>query len=254
MTPLVLDETAVRNRLAPLIEDPTFRRATTNLAGDRLFLSVFLMVVSLGEGLGEAGVTAIGQEEVARLMHDLRRQEFEEHGHMESARLVACELFPDLFAGGHYRYQDRLFGTDYYFTVLEANRTRLRARDRYSRLNLYMTTTFGYEIMVQLLYGAVIEAVCRSPLSEVIRERVEFVLTAILRQEDTHLGLIAQHNALLAANRSALSASACAALEQLARLDVEDYEWAAERAVCEIVSSVAVYADPAAVRAHLGDA
>ena len=119
MTPLELDEGAVRARLAPLLDDRTFRTAMTTLAGDRLLLSLFLMGVSLGEGLGEAGVAAIGQEEVAGLMHDLRRQQLEEHGHMEGTRLVACELFPDLFEGGRYRYEDRLLGTDYYFTVRE---------------------------------------------------------------------------------------------------------------------------------------
>ena len=47
----------------------------------------------------------------------------------------------------------------HYLDVLQQNRERLKDRGVYSRLNLYLTTTFGYEIMVGLYYGAVIDAV-----------------------------------------------------------------------------------------------
>src|SRR5262249_14839181 len=76
-----------------------------------------------------------------------------------------------------------------------------------------------------------------------------FVLTVILRQEETHLGLIAQHNALLAADRSRLSPAAVEALEQLGRLEAADYEWAAELAGREIVRLYAGYADAEKLRA-----
>src|SRR5262249_56214209 len=113
---------------------------------------------------------------------------------------------------------ERVPGFDSYFPVREATRRRLRERDRHSRLNLYLTTSFGFEVMVELLYGAVIDALARSPLPRVVRERVIFVLTVILRQEETHLGLIAQHNALLACDRSRLSTAAVEALVRLGHL------------------------------------
>jgi hypothetical protein len=128
---------------------------------------------------------------------------------------------------------------------------RPRACDRYSRLNLYLTTSFGYEIMVGLLYGAVLDALARSSLPRVLTDRVAFVLTVILRQEETHLGIVAQHNVLLATDRTTLAAPAVATLDRLARLTAEDYEWVAELAVREIVRSTAIYGDPDRLRAHL---
>jgi hypothetical protein len=248
---LTLDEEAVRARLRPLTEVSRFTRAVERLADDRTLLSIFLMGVSLGEGLGEAGVAAIGEDEIAARMHDLQRQKLEEHGHMEGTRLIVHELFPEHFDGDRYRWAERLIGTEYYFAVREANRTRLRAADRYSRLNLYLTTSFGYEIMVGLLYGAVLEALARSSLPRVLTDRVAFVLTVILRQEETHLGIVEQHNALLATDRGALSASAVATLDRLALLTAEDYEWVAELAVREIVRTTAIYGEPERLRAHL---
>lgn len=246
-----LDEGLVRTSLEPLLHDARFERAITNLTNDRLFLSIFLMTVSLGEGFGEAGVNAVGQEEVAQLMHNLRLQELEEHGHMDGTRMLVEELFPEHFEGDRYRYEHGLVGVEYYFTVREANRRRLRERDRYSRLNLYLTTTFAYEIMVELLYATVIEALATSALPRVMTDRIVFVLTVILRQEETHLGIIAQHNALCAADRAGLSAAAAGTLGQLERLTGEDYEWTAELAVQEIVRAMSEYADPAELRARL---
>lgn len=248
---ITLDETAVKARLRPRLRDPDFLRAVASLTNDRLLLSLFLMGVSYGEGLGEAGVAAIEDDEVARLMHDLRRQRLEEHGHADATRMVVAELFPEHFDGGCYRYEDHVFGKEYYFTVREQNRRRLRERDRYSRLNLYLTTTFGYEVMVDLFYGEVLEVLGRSTLPRTITARVEFVLTAILRQEETHLGLVEQHNALLATDRRTLSPGATATLDQLARVETADYEWAAERAVDEIVRAYAAYADADGVRARV---
>ena len=249
--PIALDEGAVVARLRPLADDATFRRGIETFTSDPRFLALFLMGVSQGEALGEAGVAAIGQEEIAGLMHELRRQGLEEHGHSEGARLAAQELFPELFDSQTFRWSEYVPGLDYYFTVREANRRRLRERDRHSRLNLYLTTSFGFEVMVELLYGAVIDALVRSPLPRVVRERVTFVLTVILRQEETHLGLIAQHNALLAADRSRLSPAAVETLERLGRLEAADYEWAAELAVCEVVRLYAGYADAEKLRAAL---
>src|SRR5262249_52363775 len=159
-----LDEGGVVARLRPLADDTLFRRGVETFTGDPLFLAIFLMGVSQGEALGEAGVAAIGQEESAGLMHELRRQGLGEHGHSEGARLAAQELFPEFFEGATFRWSGHMPGLDYYFTVREANRRRLRERGRYSRLNLYLTTSFGFEVMVELLYGAVIDALARSPL------------------------------------------------------------------------------------------
>ena len=170
---------------------------------------------------------------------------------MEGTRLVLQELFPEHFDGDRYRYGDRLIGTDYYFAVREANRTRLRARGRYSRLNLYLTTSFGYEIMVGLLYGAVIDALGRSSLPRALTERIAFILTVILRQEETHLGIVAQHNALLAADARGLSSGAVATLDRLALLAAGDYTWIAEVAVRQIVRTTAIYGEPERLRAHL---
>ena len=248
---IALDEPAVVARLRPLTDDALFRRGVDTFTSDPLFLALFLIGASQGEALGEAGVAAIGQEEIAGLMHELRRQGLEEHGHSEGARLVAQELFPEFFDGETFRWSEYVPGLDYYFTVREANRRRLRERDRYSRLNLYLTTSFGFEVMVELLYGAVIDALAHSPLPGVVRERVTFVLTVILRQEETHLGLIAQHNALLACDRSRLSATAVETLVQLGHLEAADYEWAAELAVREVVRLYAGYADAEKLRVAL---
>ena len=248
---IALDEPAVVARLRPLADDARFRRGVDTFTSDPLFLALFLIGASQGEALGEAGVAAIGQEEIAGLMHELRRQGLEEHGHSEGTRLAAQELFPEFFDGETFRWSEHVPGLDYYFTVREANRRRLRERDRYSRLNLYLTTSFGFEVMVELLYGAVIDALAHSPLPRVVRERVTFVLTVILRQEETHLGLIAQHNALLACDRSRLSAAAVETLVRLGHLEAVDYEWAAELAVREVVRLYAGYADAEKLRVAL---
>jgi hypothetical protein len=249
-----LDEAAVRERLRPLTQSPRFLRAVENVTADPLFLSLFLMGVSFGEALGEKGVAAIREDEVARQMHDLERQRLEEHGHAGGARLIVEELFPEHFDAGRYRYEESLFNREYYFTVREENRRRLKEQGRYSRLNLYLTTSFGYEVMVELLYGAVLGALRRSPLPRQVRERVELVLTMILRQEETHLGIVAQHNRLLGIGRSGLSPRGAATLDALALVQVEDYGWAANLAVREIVRAYAPYAEAATVRAYLESA
>jgi hypothetical protein len=248
---MVLDERAVRDAMAPYLDDPDFARAIRNLVSDRLCLSLFLMGVSYGEGLGEAGVAAIALDDVASLIHDLRRQQLEEHGHMTGTRLVVEELFPEHFVDGTYRYEHAVFGREYYLIVREANRTRLRALDRYSRLNLFLTTSFGYEVMVDLLYGAVIGALAESPLPQPLVARIRFVLTMILRQEQTHVDIVTQHEALLAADRSRLSPAAVEALARLERLTADDYVWAARRAVEEIVPTMCAYADLEAVHARV---
>jgi hypothetical protein len=151
---------------------------------------------------GNSGVTfqldegALRQEELAVLIHGLTRQEDEERGHKEGTREAALELFPDLFDGERYRYDAQLSGRPYYVTVLEANRARLEQRDCYTRVSLYLTTTFGYEVMVVLLYEAVARAVAASPLPPEIRDRVVSVLRGILAEEETHLGVADQHAAL----------------------------------------------------------
>lgn len=245
---IAVDEHAVIDRLRPVLGAEGIQHGLRSLVDDPFCLSVFLMGLSEGEGLGEAGVAAIRQEELAALIHDLQRQELEEHGHMAGARLVAEELFPGDFEHGRYKYPQALTGREYYLKVREANRTRLKAMDKYSRLNLYLTTTFGYEIMVELLFEAVLDALASSTLPEPAPSRVGLLLTIILRQEETHLGIIDQHNALLATDRSDLSAEAGAMLDSLGALTAEDYVWAAELAMQEIGPTLTRYADPAAFR------
>jgi hypothetical protein len=191
-----LDEGALRRKLAPRLNDPRFRGGLANLASDPFFVAYFLMSVSQGEGLGEAAVGLIRQEELAALIHGLTRQEDEERGHKEGTRDAALELFPDLFDGDRYRYDAGLSGLPYYVTVLETNRVRLKQRDCYTRLSLYLTTTFGYEVMVVLLYDAVARAVATSTLPPKVRDRVVSVLRGILAEEETHLGVADQHAAL----------------------------------------------------------
>ena len=246
-----LDEKALRERLRPRLAEARFRRAIENFTRDPLLLSLFLVTVSHGEGLGETGVAAIGDREIATLMYGLRRERLEEQGHMEAARLLAQDLFPEFFAHGQYRYEDYLFGRDHYLRVREANRRRLREHGRHSRLNLYLTTTFGHEVMLELLFAAVIEALRRSPLPRPVTERVELVLGAILRLEESRAGVIGQHNALLGADRAELSVGACDELARLGRLTAADYEWAAELAVNEILVTLGPYADAEAIRARL---
>jgi hypothetical protein len=241
---ITVDERAVVEALRPVTRDEVFRRSLATMILDPRSRALFLVGLSRGEALGEAGVAAIGQEEVAALLHDLERQRLEEHGHSEGAWLLAHELCPEHFRGDEFRLQESVGGTAYYFKVREANRTRLRRLDRYSRLNLYLTTSFGYEVMVELLFDSVLDAVAGSTLSREEADRIRFVLGVIRAQEETHLGLVAQHNALLGVDRTCLGPGAVDMLERLERIEDRDYLWAAEMAVREIVPFMSVYAFP----------
>jgi hypothetical protein len=66
-----LDENQVARDLEPLLEVPCFRVGATNLADDPFFVAFFLVSVSQGEGLGEAAVAMIGQDELAGPRHGL---------------------------------------------------------------------------------------------------------------------------------------------------------------------------------------
>src|SRR5262249_36971327 len=126
-TMIELDGTRVREAIRPGTDDARFRKAIDNLAGDRLLLSLFLMNGNHGEGAGEASVAANGQDEMAALLHEVRRRQRVEPRSTESTKLVVEELFPEFFEHGQYRYED-VVGRDYYFSVREANRRRLRER------------------------------------------------------------------------------------------------------------------------------
>ena len=236
-----VDEGAVCANLRAVVDDARFRHAIANLTGDPLLLSLFLMGVGYGEGLAEAGLAAIGQDEIATLLP-------REHRRVERARVLVQELFPEFFDHGQYRYEDNVPGRDQYFAVREANRRRLRERGRYSALNLHLTTTFGYDVMLQLLGDAVSEALDRSPLPPAVTERVASVVGPLLAARDAEGGVVGQHNALLGVPRADLSPSAVDALELLARLTAADYEWAADLAARELVASYLPYADATAVR------
>ncbi len=250
---LQLDEDALLEELEPLLDDAGFRTGIANLASDPFFTCFFLVSVSQGEGLGEAAVGMIGQDELAariRALH-LDRQEAEERGHKEQTLDVARALFPDEFDGGRYRFEGNLMGRPYYVTVLEANRERLKREGRYSRLNLYLTTTFGYEIMVLLLYRSVAAAIAGGTLPEAVRGRIARVLEGILAEEETHVGVVEQHQALLDAPRGELSADARAMVDALASLDFADYRFTADLAVRQVVDMMSLYADPERARAEI---
>jgi hypothetical protein len=250
--PLCLDESTLKAALAPILDVPEFRRGLANMIADPVCFSVFLMGVREGELLGERAVATLRQREIASLLDGLRQQELEEHGHGESAGMIARELFPETFdAAGAYRYPQASSGMPYYLHVREANRERLKALGRYTPLNLYLTTTFGYEIMVDLFYRAVIAAVRASALPPKARDRADLVLSMILAQEETHLGLVEQHKALLEVDASALSGEARTMLAALAALDDEDYAWVAVLAVRTVVPTVTRFLDVAEFRAEL---
>jgi hypothetical protein len=243
-----VDQESLEKELGACLEAPGCRQGLETLSGDPFFLAFFLMSVSQGEGLGEAAVGMIRQEEVAALIQGLRRQEEEERGHKESTRDTALALFPELFEADRYRYETALDGSSYYATVLEANRARLKERGCYSRLGLYLTTTFGYEVMVLLLYRAVAESVRASGLPTHVRDRVGRVLEEIVCEEETHLGVVDQHVALVAAERSALSPEARGMLLDLEHITEDDYVFAARLSVREVARMMARYADAAAWR------
>ncbi len=237
-----LHEAGVREKLAVHLQGPQVKQGLAHMVNDPFLLAFFLMSVSEGEGMGEAGVAAIRDEEIARLLHDIERQEREEGGHEQGPLELARELFPEYFDGGVYRYASKLTGREYYLTVLQQNRQHLKDRGLYSRLNLYLTTTFGYEVMVVLYYGATIDALEASALPASTRRRVAAELRRILSEEETHLEIEEQHNTLLRADRSALGPRAVELLDALARLSAEDYHWAAELAMREVARSIERYA------------
>jgi hypothetical protein len=247
-----LDEPAIRARLASWLEDDDVRRGLRAMTADSGLMAFFLMSVSEGEAMGAAGVAAIRDEEIARLLHDLERQEREEEGHHQLSGDLARELFPEFFdANGAYLHASRLTGREYYTSVLQENRQRLKERGAYSRLNLYLTTTFGYEVMVALYYGAVIEAVERSELPPALRDRIASQLRRILDEEEGHLEIAQQHDHLLAADRSGLGPRAAEMLEKLELLTAQDYAWTAELCMRHIAEMAARYAGGAAYRAEI---
>jgi len=246
-----VDERALLAELAPLLDAPRCRSGLRNLSCDPFFVAFFLASVSQGEGLGEAAVGMIGQDELASRIRDLPKQEREERGHKERTIDAARALFPEWFDGDAYRYPDALQGRAYYVEVLERNRDRLRAEGRYSRLNLYLTTTFAYEIMVLLLYRAAADAVRESSLPAPVRERVARVIDGILEEEEGHVGVVGQHAALLATPREELSREARDLLDRLATLTPDDYRIPAEMAVRAVVSMMERYCDPAGYRAEI---
>ena len=249
-----LDEARLIESLAPLLAAPRCATGIENLANDPFFVAFFLTSVSQGEGLGEAAVGMIGQEELADQIRDLQRQEREEREHKERTIDAARALFPEYFRDGRYAFADRLEGMPYYVAVLEAVRARLKEQGRYSRLNLYLTTTFGYEVMVLLLYAAVADALRRSRLPDPVRTRVADVIDGILAEEETHVGVVDQHNALLALDegvRARLSQDAREMLDALAALSAEDYRCAADLAVRQVVRMIDRYAEPERFRAEI---
>jgi len=240
---IALDAGALRERLRAVIDDARLQKAIANVTADRLLLSLFLAGAAHGEGVAEAGVAAIAEPAVADVLCPAGAE-------TDPTKLVVQDLFPELFDHGQYRYED-VVGRDYYFTLRDANRRRLRERGRFSRLNVHLTTTFGYAVMVDVVYGAVIDALGRSPLPRALAERAAAVLATIVGRDGSATAVVARHNALLAVPRDTLSPSACEALQLLERLTALDYEWAADLAAREIVAAYAPWADADAARRRI---
>ena len=203
------------------------------------------------EAMGEAGVASLREEEIAQLIHDIERQQIEEGGHKELSLDLARGLFPEFFDAGEYRWADRLSGREYYIAVLQENRERLKQRGAYSKLNLYLTTTFGYEIMVGLYYGAVLDAIAASDLESGLKDPLLKQLRRILDEEDTHLEIATQHNVLLEADRDGLGDETLELLTGLEALTADDYEWAAELSMKQITRTIGRYAAGAKYRAEI---
>ena len=214
------------------------------LTSDPFFVAFFLASVSQGEGLGEAAVGMIGQEELASRIRDLDKQEREERGHKEVTLAAARALFPEWFQGDAYAHPEALQGRAYYVEVLERNRERLKAGGRYSKLNLYLTTTFAYEVMVLLLYRAVADGLRAGPLASGVGNRVADVIDGILAEEAEHVGIVGQHAALLETPTEGLSEEALGMLDALRKMSADDYVLPAEMAVRHVVSMMERYADP----------
>jgi len=246
-----LNEDEISKKLAHYLDDPAVVAGLEAMVADPFLLAYFLMSVSEGEALGEAGVGMIREEEVAKLIHDIERQQREEGGHKELTLDLAKDFFPEFFDDGEYRYRENLTGRDYYIYVLQENRARLKSIDAYSRLNLYLTTTFGYEIMVGLYYGRVIDAIAASDLAPELKDPICAQLRRILDEEDTHLEIATQHNVLIEADRASLGARTVELLEALETLSQDDYEWAAELSMKEIVKTVGRYAAGPRFRAEI---
>ena len=242
--PISIDEHTVLDGLRHYAKDAGLERSMARVVSDHVCLSLFLVGLSRGESLGEQGVAAISEEEISRLIEGLEVQRLEEHGHSEGALMLARELCPEDFEDGSYRYEASVGGTAYYFKIRELNRARLKKLGKYSRLNLYLTTSFGYEIMVELLFGTLLKALDDSPMPPEAVERIRFVVSVILSQEEEHAGLVAEHNLLLAADRNGLGERALAMIESLGAVEDADYLWTAELSVREIVPFMSVYAFP----------
>ena len=246
-----LCEDAIRNKFAHYMDEPMVVRGIEESISDRFLLAFFLMSVSEGEAMGEAGVASIREEEIAQLIHDIERQQIEEAGHKQLSLDLARELFPEFFDGAEYRFADRLSGREYYIAVLQENRRHLKERGVYSKLNLYLTTTFGYEIMVGLYYGAVLDAIAASDLSADLKDPLLRQLRRILDEEDTHLEIATQHNVLLEADRTGLGERTRELLDDLAALTTDDYEWAAELSMKQIARTIGRYAAGPQYRAEI---
>jgi hypothetical protein len=246
-----LSESAISAKFAHYLDDVSAAAGLREMVSSPFLLAFFLMSVSEGEAMGEAGVASIREEEIAQLIHDIERQQREEAGHKQLTLDLSRDLFSEYFDDGQYRYRNQLTGRDYYLTVLKDNRDRLKERGVYSKLNLYLTTTFGYEIMVGLYYGAVIEAVIASDLSPRLKDPISTQLRRILDEEDTHLEIASQHNVLLEADRGPLGSKTVGLLEALEGLTTNDYEWAAERSMKEIVKTIGLYVGAEKFRAEI---
>ena len=123
-----LNEDAIRKKFAHYMDDPSVVQGLAEMLSDPFLLAFFLMSVSEGEAMGEAGVAAIREEEIAKLIDDIERQQREEGGHKHLSLDLAREFFPEYFDDGEYLYRDKLTGRDYYLAVLQDNRARLKDR------------------------------------------------------------------------------------------------------------------------------
>ena len=76
-------------------------------------------------------------------------------------------------------------------------------------------------------------------------------MESILAEEETHLGVLDPHAALLATDRRGLGGEAVEMLDRLERLEASDYEIPARHAVEQVEAMMAEYTKPERRRAEI---
>ena len=238
-----VDEGQLAEALRPLTSDATFRTALGRAAADPTLLSLLVLGLGRSDDLCAAGVSAVRDETLVQMLRWLRAPGRSDREAGELTRALASRIAPEQFEFGRYRYEASVGGAGYYFSVVQANRVRLRSAGRCSRLALYLTTTFGHRVAFRLLVAAVLAALERTTLASETAADAVRSLEDLAHQHRTRASAIEMHEALLATDRSALTPTAIEMIDGLRALTESDYRWIAELAVGEIVRFHSVFAD-----------